>query len=74
MKGADYYDVFKISADDVIVSQKGSNGDNATLSALIESFFWLDCYSQLYEKDTKQMQNRSMETTKCYECYVCPRN
>ena len=36
---------------------------NATLSALIESFFQLDCYTPLYEKDTKQMQNRSKETT-----------
>ena len=28
-----------------------------------EPFFWRDCYSPLYKKDTKQTQNRSMETT-----------
>ena len=37
--------------------------ENATLSALIESLFQLDCYTPLYEMDTKQTQNRSMETT-----------
>ena len=26
-------------------------------------FLQLDCYTPLYEKDTKQMQNRPMETT-----------
>ena len=37
--------------------------ENTTLSTLIESLFQLDCYTPLYKKDTKQKQNRSMETT-----------
>ena len=32
--------------------------DTATLRASIGIFFWLDCYTPLYEKGTKQMQKR----------------
>ena len=35
---------------------------NVTLSADRDPFFQLDCYTHVYEKDTKQMQNRPMET------------
>ena len=54
-----YYDVFKLSADDVLL--------NATLSAhdrehLEPCFNWM-FYTPLYEKDTKQTQNNPIETT-----------
>ena len=34
-----------------------------TLSADRDPFFQLDCYTHVYEKDTKQMQNRPRETS-----------
>ena len=35
---------------------------NVTLSADRDPFFQLDCYTHVYEKDTKQLQNKPMET------------
>ena len=52
------YKVFKLFANNVVLDEK------MLLWALIESlFFRLDCYTPEYEKDTKQTQNRPMETT-----------
>ena len=57
-----------------------SHGKISTLRALIWSLFplfpQLHCYTPLYEKDTKQMQNKPMETThatcKMCECTLPP--
>ena len=35
--------------------------ENATVSADREPLFQLNCYTPLYEKDTKQTQNKSMD-------------
>ena len=51
-----YCNVLKLSISDVIVSQKGSNVLTRNKN------------TPVYEKDTKQIQNKSMETTKAKQC------
>ena len=43
--------------------------ENAILELIESLFFWLDCNTPLYEKYTKQMKNRSMETTNQKETF-----
>ena len=50
------YNILKLSIIDVIVSQKGSNGNGKL------HFFGRD-YIPLYKKDIKQNHNKPMETT-----------
>ena len=45
--------------------------ENATLSALIKSLFLTGLLYSIVRKDTKQMQNRSMETTQNHCLVTC---
>ena len=53
----------KLSVIDVIVSQKSSNGDGQLQIFGGTIKMNQGKYIPLYEKDTKQIQNRPMETT-----------
>ena len=58
--------MLKLSISDVIVSQKSSNGDGK-LHFFVLDYNFTDSlcakYNPLFEKGTKQNQNKPMETT-----------